>query len=153
MGNKKISVAVIANGSRATCVVRHLLKDANGGVEIAAVYDPDKEVAVKLLEKLNADSAVLTDSAEAAINADVSLLIVNIVNSGSSNTTDAICMRAYRAGIPVILPVNPCDTDSNLKFSKIVNFSFIINRWECNLKSFFYTQGIRNNRPRRCVLH
>lgn len=39
---------------------------------------------------------------EAAINADVSLLIVNIVNSGSSNTTDAICMRAYRAGIPVI---------------------------------------------------
>ncbi|MDO4804811.1 MAG: galactose ABC transporter substrate-binding protein [Lachnospiraceae bacterium] len=39
---------------------------------------------------------------DSAIAAHASLLIVNIVNSGSSNTTDSICMKAYRAGIPVI---------------------------------------------------
>lgn len=39
---------------------------------------------------------------DTAIAAHASLLIVNVVNSGSSNTTDAICMKAYRAGIPVI---------------------------------------------------
>ena len=41
----------------------------------------------------------------------------------------------------------------SLKFSKIVNFSFIINRWECNPKSFFYKQDIRNNRQRPDVFH
>ena len=39
---------------------------------------------------------------DSAIAAHVNLLIVNVVNSGSSDTSDAICLRAYRAGIPVI---------------------------------------------------
>ena len=39
---------------------------------------------------------------ESAIAAGAKLLIVNIVNSGSSDTSDAICLKAERAGIPVI---------------------------------------------------
>lgn len=50
---------------------------------------------------------------DAAIDAGVSLLIVNVVNSGSSNTTDAICMKAYRAGIPVIFFNRPIEDNGD----------------------------------------
>ncbi|MCQ2378142.1 MAG: hypothetical protein MJ016_02895 [Victivallaceae bacterium] len=44
---KKIRVAVSGAGNRACSVVRDLLEAAKGGVEIAAVYDPDVVEAKK----------------------------------------------------------------------------------------------------------
>jgi len=38
---KKIRVAVVACGNRSRNVIGHLLRDSEGGVEVAAVYDPD----------------------------------------------------------------------------------------------------------------
>ncbi len=54
-----------------------------------------------------------TSQIESALNEHVSLLLVNIVNSGSSNTTDAICMRAYHAGIPVIFFNRPVEDNGD----------------------------------------
>ena len=50
---------------------------------------------------------------DSALNENVSLLIVNIVNSGSSNATDAICMKAYRADIPVIFFNRPVEDNGD----------------------------------------
>lgn len=68
MESKKISVAVIANGNRARCVVRHLLQDAAGGVEIVAVYDPDRETMEKFCKDLDISGAKLCDSSAEAVN-------------------------------------------------------------------------------------
>lgn len=50
---------------------------------------------------------------ESAIASHVNLLIVNIVNSGSSDTSDAICLKAERAGIPVIFFNRPIEADGD----------------------------------------
>ena len=50
---------------------------------------------------------------DSALNENISLLIVNIVNSGSSNATDAICMKSYRAGIPVIFFNRPVEDNGD----------------------------------------
>ena len=50
---------------------------------------------------------------ESAISSHVNLLIVNVVNSGSSDTSDAICLRAERAGIPVVFFNRPVEADGD----------------------------------------
>ena len=50
---------------------------------------------------------------ESAISSHVNLLIVNVVNSGSSATSDAICLKAERAGIPVIFFNRPVEADGD----------------------------------------
>ena len=67
---KTIKAAIIGAGMRSQMVMNCLRRSARRKLEIVSIYDPDTEVAAKLMEKLNADSAVLTDSAEAAVNAE-----------------------------------------------------------------------------------
>ena len=50
---------------------------------------------------------------ETAIAGGAKLLIVNIVNSGSSDTSDAICLKAEKAGIPVIFFNRPIEADGD----------------------------------------
>ena len=45
MSNSKIGVAVVGTGSRAYYVVKNLLNDSDGNVEIRRVFDPDMAVA------------------------------------------------------------------------------------------------------------
>ena len=68
MENKKIKVAVIANGGRARCVVRHLLQDANGNVQVAAVFDPDPATMDRFCETLKIEGAKKCTSSLEAIN-------------------------------------------------------------------------------------
>ena len=68
MSENKIKVAVIAAGGRACCVVGHLLKDANGMVEVAAVYDPDRAVAEAFCTRLNCRNVKFAADSIDAIN-------------------------------------------------------------------------------------
>lgn len=68
MNEKKIKVAVIANGNRARCVVRHLLADAKGNVTVAAVFDPDKAAMERFCTDLKIEGAKLCESSTEAIN-------------------------------------------------------------------------------------
>ena len=66
--DKKINVAVIACGSRSRSVVRHLLEDSCGNVNISAVYDPDTEVAKGAVEKWEISEPFYAPDADSAIN-------------------------------------------------------------------------------------
>ena len=68
MDQRKIKIAVIATGGRACCVVGHLLNDADGKVEIAAVYDPDEKEMEHFCRKLNLPDARFCSSSTEAIN-------------------------------------------------------------------------------------
>ncbi len=68
MSEKTINVAVIANGGRARCVVRHLLADAKGAVKVAAIFDPDKAAMDRFCEDLKIEGAVKCNSSVEAIN-------------------------------------------------------------------------------------
>ena len=57
----------------------------------------------------NSSQATQNSQIESAISAGVDLLIVNIVDSGSVNSSDIICLRARRAGIPVIFFNRPIE--------------------------------------------
>lgn len=46
---------------------------------------------------------------DSAISAGADLLIVNIVDSGSANSSDVICLKARRSGIPVIFFNRPIE--------------------------------------------
>lgn len=66
--DKKINVAVIACGGRSRSVVKHLLEDSCGNVNIAAVYDPDTEVAKGAVEKWEISEPFYAPDADSAIN-------------------------------------------------------------------------------------
>ena len=48
--SEKIQVAVLACGARSKHVVKNLLRDSGGNVNIAAVYDPDPNAVSHVLE-------------------------------------------------------------------------------------------------------
>lgn len=68
MEEKKIKVAVIANGGRASCVVGNLLRDSNRNVEVIAVYDPDKTEMEYFCNKHQIKNAKFCSSSIEAIN-------------------------------------------------------------------------------------
>ena len=67
--SKIVTVAVIGGGLRSQAVLRCLQNSAAGNLKIAAIYDPDKAVAANLAGLLGDPAVLLTDSAEAAVNA------------------------------------------------------------------------------------
>ncbi len=65
--SEKIKVAVIAAGMRSQMVVKNLLRDSGGNVEVASVYDPDREVAEKALKYWESPDTRICASYEEAI--------------------------------------------------------------------------------------
>ena len=49
--SEKIKVAVLGAGGRSRYVVKNLLQDSEGNVEITALFDPDKSVAEMALKE------------------------------------------------------------------------------------------------------
>lgn len=68
--NRKIKVAVIGCGGRSRGVVNNLLKDSNRQVEIAALFDPDPDVATQAVEEWQAGDAAICDTYQQAIKTD-----------------------------------------------------------------------------------
>lgn len=69
MKKEKIGVAVVACGGRSKSVVNNLIKDANGGIEILAAYDPNTEIMDSTIKFWQAENtAKKCTSAEEAIN-------------------------------------------------------------------------------------
>jgi predicted dehydrogenase len=69
MSNGKIGVAVVGAGQRAYYVVKNLLNDSDGNVEVKRVFDPDMEVAKESVEHWGG-TAVICDDYQSAINSD-----------------------------------------------------------------------------------
>lgn len=77
-----IHIAVIGAGGRGRAIVSNLLKAAEGGVAIAAVYDPDPEVCrTALSEWESPDTAICTSYEEAIAFEGVSWVIVASPNA------------------------------------------------------------------------
>ena len=66
--NKPIQVAVLGCGSRSSYVVKNLLRDSGGNVNIAAVYDPDPEVVKSALAAWKMPEAISCKSYQEAID-------------------------------------------------------------------------------------
>lgn len=70
--NGKIRIAIAGAGNRARFVVRNLLEDAEGAVEIGAVYDPDCAVAEEsAVQCWKSPDAVICSSWEQALQSNV----------------------------------------------------------------------------------
>jgi len=69
MKNKKIGIAVIGAGGRAHGVVKNLIKDSNGNVDIKRVFDPDKKVVAETVKSWGS-TTVICDDYQSAINSD-----------------------------------------------------------------------------------
>ena len=65
--SEKIKVAVIAAGIRSQMVLKNLLRDSGGNVEVASVYDPDRQVAENALKHWESPDTRICDSYEEAI--------------------------------------------------------------------------------------
>ena len=73
------------------------------------------------------DQSKQNSQIENAIDRGADLLIVNIVNSGSSDTSDAICLRADRKNLPVIFfnRAIEADGDEGVVLNFYENIAFI----------------------------
>jgi len=67
---KTFRVAVIGGGDRGRGVTNNLLRDANGGVEVAAVFDPDESQCQSCIEKWGSPNTRIAESPEAAIDTE-----------------------------------------------------------------------------------
>lgn len=66
---RKVKVGVIGAGARGQYVVGNLLRDSNRNVEIAAVYDPDKQEAQRATGLWESPECLICDSFWEVINA------------------------------------------------------------------------------------
>ena len=57
--SEKIKVAVLGAGGRSRYVVKNLLRDSENKVEIAALFDPDKEVMKLALAEWGTQNSVV----------------------------------------------------------------------------------------------
>lgn len=65
---KKIKVAVISGGNRSRWVVRNLLNDSAGNVEIVSLFEPEPEMVKLTVENWKQDNIKVCDSYQAAID-------------------------------------------------------------------------------------
>ncbi|MBN1864854.1 MAG: Gfo/Idh/MocA family oxidoreductase, partial [Victivallales bacterium] len=65
---KSVGIAVLGAGGRGRGVVKNLLRDSQGDVEVVSVYDPDKSEAVKSLKCWGFENAHVCDSHEDAVD-------------------------------------------------------------------------------------
>ncbi len=68
--NKTVKIAVIGAGARGCGVTKNLLRDSDNNVKIVSVFDPDKDVAKKSVQKWNDLSIKICDSYQEAIDSD-----------------------------------------------------------------------------------
>ena len=66
---KTVKIAVIGCGARAHVVVNHLLREGNGRIEVASLYDPDREMMAEKARLWDAAGALQCGSHQEAIAA------------------------------------------------------------------------------------
>jgi predicted dehydrogenase len=65
---KMINVAVISAGGRGCGVTNNLLRDSDGNVKVAAVFDPDKKQCEKAVELWHSPETAICETYQEAIN-------------------------------------------------------------------------------------
>ena len=128
---KIFNVAISAAGNRSREVVKNLLKAAGGRVRIAAIYDPDQEVARDAaLNVWNSPEAKICSSWEEALQQDVRWAMVFSPNYAHKDQIIA----AFKAGKdvfsekPIATAIEDCQAiyDAWKQYGKIFATGFVL---------------------------